>query len=60
MSKVKGNTAVIHNRKARHSAAHQPQSEGMIFRHSTNRWFAQRYNVNNAWIFNGTNGNLNI
>lgn len=24
-----------------------------------NRWLAQRYNVNNAWIFNGTNGNLN-
>jgi len=24
-----------------------------------NRWFAQRYNVNNAWIFNGNNGNLN-
>ena len=26
---------------------------------ATNRWFAQRYNVNNAWNFNGTNGNLN-
>ena len=26
---------------------------------STNRWFAQRYNVNNAWNFNGNNGNLN-
>ena len=25
----------------------------------TNRWFVQRYNVNNAWIFNGNNGNLN-
>jgi len=25
----------------------------------TNRWFAQRYNANNAWIFNGNNGNLN-
>jgi len=25
----------------------------------TNRWLAQRYNVNNAWIFNGNNGNLN-
>ena len=34
-------------------------SEGMTFRHSTNRWFSQRYNVNNAWIFNGNNGNLN-
>ena len=59
MSKVKGNTAVIHSRKARHRAARQPQSEGMMFRHSTNRWFSQRYNVNNAWIFNGTNGTLN-
>lgn len=26
---------------------------------TSNRWFAQRYNANNAWIFNGTNGNLN-
>ena len=26
---------------------------------STNRWFAERYNVNNAWIYNGNNGNLN-
>ena len=26
---------------------------------STNRWFAERYNVNNAWNFNGNNGNLN-
>jgi hypothetical protein len=25
---------------------------------ATNRWFAQRYNVNNAWIFNGNTGNL--
>jgi hypothetical protein len=25
----------------------------------TNRWWAERYNVNNAWIFNGNNGNLN-
>ena len=25
----------------------------------TNRWFSQRYNVNNAWIFNGNNGKLN-
>ena len=23
------------------------------------RWLARRYNVNNAWIFNGTRGNLN-
>lgn len=26
---------------------------------ATNRWFAQRYNVNNAWNFNGNTGNLN-
>ena len=26
---------------------------------STYRWFAQRYNVNSAWIFNGHNGSLN-
>lgn len=26
---------------------------------SSYRWFAQRYNVNNAFIFNGNNGNLN-
>ena len=25
----------------------------------SNRWFAERYNVNNAWNFNGTNRNLN-
>ena len=26
---------------------------------TVNRWFARRYNVNNAWNFNSTNGNLN-
>ena len=26
---------------------------------STTRWFAQRYGVNNAWVFNGANGTLN-
>ena len=26
---------------------------------STNRWWAERYNVNNAWNYNGNNGNLN-
>ena len=25
----------------------------------SNRWFAERYNVNNAWNFNGNNRNLN-
>ena len=25
---------------------------------STNRWFAQRYNVGNAWIFDGSYGYL--
>ena len=31
----------------------------MSLRPATNRWFAERYNVNNAWIFNANNGNLN-
>ena len=31
----------------------------MQLRPATNRWFAERYNVNNAWIFNAGNGNLN-
>lgn len=26
---------------------------------STSRWFAQRYDVNSAWFFNGNSGNLN-
>lgn len=26
---------------------------------TANRWLARRYNANNAWIFNGTRGNLN-
>ena len=25
----------------------------------SNRWFAERYNVNNAWNFNGNNRSLN-
>jgi hypothetical protein len=25
----------------------------------SNLWFAERYNANNAWNFNGTNRNLN-
>ena len=25
----------------------------------SNRWFAERYNVNNTWNFNGNNRNLN-
>ena len=31
----------------------------MQLRPSTNRWFAERYNANNARNFNGNNGNLN-
>ena len=31
----------------------------MLLGHGSNRWFAERNNVNNAWIFNGNNGNLN-
>ena len=30
----------------------------MLSGFATNRWFAQRYNVNDAWICNGNNGNL--
>lgn len=30
-----------------------------MLRPATNRWFAERYNVNNARNFNGNNGNLN-
>ena len=47
MNKVKGSTAIIYSRKQ------------MLLRPSTNRWFSQRYNVNNAWNFNANNGNLN-
>lgn len=43
---VKGATGIIHT-NARCSQT------------STNRWFAQRYNQNNAWNFNGNNGELN-
>ena len=43
---VKGSTGVIHTIVT------------MLLGHS-NRWFAERYNVNNAWNFNGTNRNLN-
>ena len=47
MNKVKGSTAIIYSRIK------------MQLRPATNRWFAERYNVNNAWIFNAGNGNLN-
>ena len=30
-----------------------------VARTRSNRWFAQRYNVNNAWNFNGNNRMLN-
>jgi len=43
---VKGATGIIH------TIARCSQT-------STNRWFAQRYNTNNAWNFNGNNGELN-
>ena len=47
MNKVKGSPAIIYSRITDATPTR------------TNRWFAQRYNVNNAWIFNGNNGNLN-
>ena len=30
-----------------------------VTRTRSNRWFSQRYNVNNAWYFNGNNRMLN-
>ncbi len=30
----------------------------MLSGFATNRWFAQRYNVNLAWIFSGYGGSL--
>ena len=53
------------NAEARRSTRRIKGSAGIIYtilrQHSepANRWFAQRYNVNNAWNFNGNNGNLN-
>ena len=47
MNVVKGVAAVIYSRT---SDVHPT---------GTNRWFAERYNVNNAWNFNGSNRNLN-
>ena len=47
MNVVKGMAAVIYSRT---SDVHPT---------GTNRWFAERYNVNNARNFNGNNGNLN-
>lgn len=44
--RIKGSTAVIH-------------SIVNMLLGPTNRWFAERYNVNNARNFNGNNGNLN-
>ncbi len=47
MDKVKGSPAIIHSRITDATPTR------------TNRWFATRYNANNAWIFNGNNGKLN-
>lgn len=47
MNKVKGSPAIIHSRITNATPTR------------TNRWFATRYNANNAWIFNGNNGKLN-
>ena len=47
MNKVKGSPAIIYSRTTDATPTR------------TNRWFATRYNANNAWIFNGWNGNLN-
>ena len=59
MNKVKGSPAIILALAS--VLAHQAEriAASDVTPTSTNRWFAQRYNVNNAWIFNGNNGNLN-
>lgn len=31
----------------------------IIYSFVSHRWFAQRYDSNNAWNFNGNNGELN-
>ena len=46
-----GNLAVIN--------ATQKKGGKVTLANNSYRWFAQRYNVNNAWNFNGTNRNLN-
>lgn len=52
-------------REAAPSGTTSKRGRGVIYastRHvlrTVNRWFARRYNVNNAWNFNGTNGNIN-
>ena len=59
MNKVKGSPAII----LALASVLAYQAERIAASNATptrtNRWFAQRYNVNNAWIFNGNNGNLN-
>ena len=59
MNKVKGSPAIILAQAS--VLAHQAEriAASDVTPTRTNRWFAQRYNVNNAWIFNGNNGNLN-
>ena len=46
-NRIKGSTGIIYT------------IVNMLLGPATNRWFAQRYNVNNAWNFNGNTGNLN-
>ena len=38
---------------------HTSTDEVYVAPTSAYRWWAQRYNVTNAWIFNGNNGYLN-
>lgn len=40
------------------AATQQRAGDAAVLNNSTSRWFAQRYNVSNAWIFYGNNGNL--
>ncbi len=59
MDKVKGSPAIIlaYASVLAHKAERIAAPDVTPTR--TNRWFAERYNVNNAWNFNGNNGNLN-
>lgn len=54
----KQETAVSTNKSKRESGYHFIAALN-VTPTRTNRWWAARYNVNNAWIFNANNGNLN-
>ena len=59
MNKVKGSPAIILALASVLAYQAERIAASDVTPTGTNRWFAERYNVNNAWIFNGNNGNLN-